>query len=350
MRIPAVCLFLLALVRGTAANNPVPIVDPGVLPLRVHVFEDYETDIEKRWWLRGAAESGNVPPALSGAAPNRRCCRATVSKDFDDKMGDASKTWKAVVFNPVPGPPMGASTRLSFRYWLKDADSIRVQIYSLSNGYHRQLALQNLTAGSWQSATVDITAARRPDGSGGPLSADERIDDIQFYIVPSAELLIDDIILFDAAPAGEPFPKRIIFTGWFDTGKQGQEWPGDFEIVSHEPPRTWKAAKSVLNVKTGTPWLRVYLRGLRPLSGLNRLRFRYRLSGAGPLRVVLANSKDGGEWPAELTNPAPGEWSESVLDFPVAADRSAADEIRFLVPKGSELLVDDVLLYQPAKS
>src|SRR5207244_39446 len=28
----------------------------GKMPHRVHVFEDYETDIEKRWWLSGRLE------------------------------------------------------------------------------------------------------------------------------------------------------------------------------------------------------------------------------------------------------------------------------------------------------
>jgi hypothetical protein len=74
-----------------------------------------------------------------------------------------------------------------------------------------------------------MTATRRVDGSGGSLGADERIDDIQFYIDPRAEahLLIDDIVLYEAAPEGEtaPFPRRVIFTGWFDTGKQGASTP-----------------------------------------------------------------------------------------------------------------------------
>ena len=82
--------------------------------------------------------------------------------------------------------------------------------------------------------------ARRPDGSGGSLARDERIDDIQFYIDPAGELLIDDLILYEAAPGGEPriMPSRPIFTGWLDTGKQGVEWPGEFQIVLHEKP--WK--------------------------------------------------------------------------------------------------------------
>jgi hypothetical protein len=55
--------------------------------------------------------------------------------------------------------------------------------------------LTNLPQGRWETATADMTSVRRPNGSGGPLAEDERIDDIQFYVHPRAELLIDDIVL-----------------------------------------------------------------------------------------------------------------------------------------------------------
>ena len=335
-----------------APRNVAHSIPQGRLPLRVHVFEDYETDIEKRWWLRGVPETNNTPPTISASVPNRRAARATPSKDFDDKMGDPAKSFKAVVFNPVPGPPIGPNTRLSFRYWIDGADTLRAQIYSLTKGYHRFLTLTNLPQRAWQSAAVDMTQARRPDGSGGPLSEDERIDDIQFYVAPDAELLIDDIVLYEAAPAGETnsFPRRVTFTGWFDTGKQGagNEWPGDFDIVKHDAPLSWKAAKSIVNPKTGRPWIRVHLRGARPLSVANRLRFRYRLTGGGELKVVLANSTTGQEWNALGREWVSGMWAEATVDFQVGKSGMFADELQFLAPNNAELLVDDLLLFEPA--
>jgi hypothetical protein len=347
----AVLPLTFAPVAADVAKNIARPIDRGRLPRRVHVFEDYETEIEKRWWLRGVPETDIVPTSLSTSVPNRRACRATETKDFDDKQGDPTKTWKAVVFNPVPGPPMGPTTRLSFRFWLKGADTLRVQIYSLTNGYHRHLTLTNLPQGAWQSAAVDMTQARRPDGSGGSLSEDERIDDIQFYIPASADLLIDDILLYEAAPAGEqePFARRVIFSGWFDTGKQGagQEWRGDFDIVNHQPPLTWKCARSVTNATTGDPWIRVNLRGHRPLSQTTRLRFRYRLTGSGPLKILLADSRAGDSWAAMVTDAVIGRWAEAQVDFSVNRRDALADELQFAVPKGAELLVDDVLLFEP---
>ncbi|MFT7641129.1 MAG: inosine-uridine nucleoside N-ribohydrolase, partial [Pirellulaceae bacterium] len=250
-----------------------PIAQGG-MPYRVHVAEDFENDIERFWWMSGKAETKLLRPE------SRRACRGVLTHDFDDLLMMSREMHSAVVFNPVPGPPMGKNTRLSFRYWVKGTDAIRVQIYSLTNGYHRQLVVKDLPQGKWQHATVDMTEARRPDGTGGPLGENERIDDIQFYVDPDAEVVIDDIVLFDAAIPGEnrPFPKRIMFAGLFDTGSQGKEWPGDFEIVD-DAGNFWKAAKSIDNKDSGAAWIRLGLRGQRTLAGETHVSFRYRLKG-----------------------------------------------------------------------
>ena len=322
-----------------AARNVVQPVPRGGLPRRVHVFENYESDIERRWWLAGRA----TPDANSG-----RVCIRVLTEDFDDKQGDHATLYSAVIFNPVPGPPMGEHTRLAFRYKLAGTDSLRVQMYSLTNGYHRQLTLRGLPQGEWREATVDMTQLRRPDGSGGALAKDERIDDIQFYAAPTATLWIDDVVLYDAAPDDEkrPFPKRFVFTGWFDTGKQGQEWPGDFEIVPHQPPRTWKAAQSLENKATGKPWIRISLRGERPVGQTTSLRFAYHLAGASSIEVILANSRTGKRATKQLTDITADAWSEQHLEFDTQ-ELASADELHFLLPAGAALQVDDVLVYEP---
>lgn len=306
-------IWPLALLLGCQAAPPPGVVDRGLMPARVHVAEDFETDIEKRWWLAGKVEleDGN------------RVCRGTLSKDFDDKMGDPSKRYTAVIFNPVPGPPMGPRTRLSFRYRLRGTDTLRAQIFSLSNNYHRKLDLKGLPQGGWTSACVDMTLLRRPGGSGGPLSENERIDDLQFYVDPAAELWIDDIVLFEAAVETErrPFPSRVIFTGGFDTGAQGKEWPGDFEIVPHEKPRSWKYARA----KNGT--LLVGLRGERP-ARFGLVRFVAR----GPGFVTIGSDTH------RLTGGA--GWTFYEFTFKSAGPLK---EVRF----AGDLSVDDLLIYEP---
>jgi inosine-uridine nucleoside N-ribohydrolase len=337
------------------ANISAPVARGG-LPNRVHVVEDYETDIERRWWLCGQLETKNLPPG------SRRACRGVLTNDFDDRLGDARAMYTAVIYNPVPGPPMGPNTRLSFRCWLQGTDTLRVQIYSLTNGYHRHLTLTGLPQGKWQSLTVAMTAARRPDGSGGPLAENERIDDLQFYTDRTAELLIDDLVLHDAAPRAEqrPFPRRVLFTGWFDTGRQGKEWPGTFDIVNQDKPRTGKAAQAVAHPELGVPWLRLHLRGDRPLGETTHLRFRYRLAGADTMTVRLMNRTLKDAHVIELKDLKQGQWAEVVLDFSRdsrGGDGSAGqprphdrvDEIQFMLPRGAELLLDDVLLYEPGE-
>jgi len=361
-------LLAIVIVFGSASlsfaqpRNVVKPIDQGPLPYRVHVFEDYETEIERKWWLRTEMEKKDVPKSLCSIL-NSACAKAVESKDFDDKQGDPKITYKAVVFNPVPGPPMGKNTRLSFRYKLKGTDTLRVQIYSLSNGYHRHLTLTGLKQGDWQAATVDMAQARRPDGTGGALSEDERIDDIQFYIDKAADLWIDDIVLYDAAAEGEkrPFPKRIIYTGWFDTGKQGEgtEWPGKFEIVKHEKPLTWKAARSVIDERTGRPQIIVDLRGERPMGVKNKLRFRYHLKGADMMMVSLFSATTNAIANQTARGLKTGEWVELELDFKGSGNKpesgTSVSEIRFAplsspaTIKDAVLMVDDVLLFEPGE-
>jgi inosine-uridine nucleoside N-ribohydrolase len=328
-------------VKPRPAGNPSKLIDPGRFPARVHAFEDYDTDIERRWWMCGKLETMDEP-TLGG-----RVCRAVLTQDFDDKQGDTAAMYRAVIFNPVPGPPVGPNTRLRFRYKLTGTDTLRVQLYSLTNGYHRYLSVSGLEQGKWAEGCVDMTQMRRPDGGGGPLAENERIDDIQFYIDPRAELLIDDVVLYDAAAAGEtrPFPKRLVFTGWFDTGKQGKEWPGDFAIVDHAKPRAWKAAKSVPG-PDGKPWLRVGLRDERKLDARTELTFQYRAAGVTEIRIELFNIRLGKAVAGHTLKVPGGEWAAATIPFDLPAG-AAADELRFVLPAGAELLVDDVLLYTP---
>jgi len=316
------------------------VLSTNALPTRIHVYEDYETDIEKRWWLRGVVENTNVPPSASVSLSNTRACQAT-----------GTNGQKAVVFNPVPGPPMGANTRMSFRYWLSGTNQFQVQIFSLTREINRQLVLTNLEQKKWEAVTIDMTQLRQPDGGGGPLSADERIDDLQFYVSEKADLIIDDIILFEAAPEDEkrPFPRRIIFTAWFDTGRQGKEWPGDFEIVDHEKPLTWKAAKSVKTPDGNKSWIRLNMRGFRRLGEVNHVRFRYRITGDKALQVVLANSQ-AGRVKAEISDLKEDSWQEATAVFKEDPDMPFADEIQFRAGPGVQFLIDDVLLFEPAKT
>ena len=325
------------------SDRPSKLVPLGKMPNRVHVAENYDTEIERYWWMSGKPETKLLP---SGSL---RACRGVLTHDFDDLLMASRNMYSAVIFNPVPGPPMGKNTRLTFRYWLKGTDTIRVQIYSLTNGYHRQLVVNNLPQGKWQQATVDMTEARRPDGTGGPLDEGERIDDIQFYIDPDGEILIDDVLLYDAADKEEkrPFPKKVIYTAGFDTGKREKHWLGEFTIVP-EKGHFWRAISPVINKKTGQEWIRLKLKGQRRLGAVTHLSVRHHLKNADKIEAKLVNTQSGHTRTTVLEKLPTDRWAQSTWEFSTG-DMNSADEIHLLLPMGAELLADDVLLYEPSE-
>jgi|GEM_PF-332937 len=324
-------------------KNAAQLIPPGNFPARVHAFEDYETDIEKRWIM-----CGKLAEKLPGA-PSLRVCRSVLTQDFDDRQGATKTMYRAVIFNPVPGPPMGPNTRLKFHYKLTGTDTMRIQLYSLSNGYHRYLSVSGLEQGKWVEGCVDMTQMRRPDGTGGPLVANERIDDIQFYVDPRTELLIDNIVLYDAAVAGEkrPFPQRIVFTGWFDTGKQGKEWPGTFNTVEHAKPREWKYAQAVKQ-DDGQQLLSVSLRGERPLGGKSQLSMLLRTASREPVTLQLRHKGQliaTGMESAAAQHPI-GQWKQLTYSFDLPAG-TQVDEVRLESTGDNSFGIDDLLLYEP---
>ena len=282
-----------------APGNLSKLVEQGGFPNRVHAFEDYDTDIEKRWWMSGKAETKDVPPG------GRSACRGVLTQDFDDRQGDTKTMYRAVIFNPVPGPPMGKNTRLSFRYKLHGTDTLRVQLYSLTNGYHRYLSLKGLPQDRWESGTVDMTQMRRPDGSGGPLARTNASTTSSSTSIRAAELLIDDIVLYDAAVDGEkrPFPKHILYTGWFRHRQAGQGMAAAISRSCRTRSRVCGRRRARWPIQTGEPWIRLSLRGERPAGGGDRTVLPLSSNRTLSLRVELAHSKSGLVLTGEIKEP-----------------------------------------------
>jgi hypothetical protein len=187
---------------------------------------------------------------------------------------------------------------------------------------------------------------RRPDDTGGPLAENERIDDIQFYVDPRAEVFIDDIVLYEAAAESEtrPFPKRIIFTGWFDTGKQGKEWPGKFDIVEHAKPRQWKFAQSVIG-DAGQNVLSVSLRGERTLDSKSEITLLMRSDAAKSLAVQLRHRGRKVVPPLAIALKNAGEWEPARLRLDLS-ESIIIDEIHVTCAEGT-FGIDDLLIYTP---
>jgi hypothetical protein len=121
-------------------------------------------------------------------------------------------------------------------------------------------------------------------------------------------------------------------------------------MVPKEKPLMGKAARSVPHPEQEAAWIRLHLRGPRPVGEAAQLRFAYRLTGAEGLRVALVNSTAKEERAVEGKGLKQGEWAEATLDFRGLKKGDRVEEIHFLVPKGAVLLVDDVLLYEPGEA
>jgi hypothetical protein len=66
--------------------------------------------------------------------------------------------------------------------------------------------LRDLKPGAWQTVYVDFTRdARRNDGRHTPFAAGHLVDDLFWFVQPEgdreANLLIDEVVLFDASQA-----------------------------------------------------------------------------------------------------------------------------------------------------
>src|SRR5262245_53000732 len=108
-----------------------------------------------------------------------------------------------------PPRPVGAHTKLRFRYWLSGlggAAAMTVQVFDLTDGDNRHIHLKGLKEGTWQWAILDFTKdARRNDGTDTPFAAGHKVDDLFFFVKPEADrevqLYVDEVTLFDAGKA-----------------------------------------------------------------------------------------------------------------------------------------------------
>jgi hypothetical protein len=102
----------------------------------------------------------------------------------------------------APPRPVGERTKLRFRYHLTGASSLTAQVFDLTDGDNRHVRLRDLRQGEWAFTIVDFTRdGRRNDGRQTPFAAGHKVDDLFFFVEEGADLLVDEVVLFDA---GQP--------------------------------------------------------------------------------------------------------------------------------------------------
>ncbi len=178
------------------ADDPSLPLDPEPFPKRVISLWAFDTG-EKGMRKAGKQEKDYWPGEFEIAEDVRggywRVAHAVERKD-------ERRRW--IRLEIAPPRPVGARTRLRFRYFLKDATAMTVQIFDLTARDNRHIDLHGLPEGSWQSITLDFTRdSLRNDGSQKPLPAGHQVDDLFFFLPAIADknpdLWIDEVVLYD---------------------------------------------------------------------------------------------------------------------------------------------------------
>ncbi len=177
------------------AEDPALPPEPEPFPNRVILLAAFDTGItraERPKYFPGdfeAVAEGLPAGSFWGAA------RAVAQKE--------GRVGKLIRLQIEPPRPVGAHTKLRFRYHLQGAAAMTVQIFDLTAGDNRHIRLRDLRQKEWTTIYLDFTRdSKRNDGSIGPFTAGNRVDDLFFFLDGEegarADLLIDEVVLFDA--------------------------------------------------------------------------------------------------------------------------------------------------------
>lgn len=79
-----------------------------------------------------------------------------------------------------------------------------VQVFDTTDRDNRRIDLPDPERGAWTTRYLDFTRdARRNDGSDTPFSAGHGVDDLFFFVEGDADLLVDEVVLYDAGESAE---------------------------------------------------------------------------------------------------------------------------------------------------
>ena len=175
------------------ANDPTLPAEPEPFPNRVIFLAAFDTGPKEKYWP-GDFDIVEKPPA--GAS--WRAARSVPRKNGGGQF---------IRIAIAPPRPVGAHTKLRFRYHLSGARAMTVQIFDATVQDNRHLRLQQLKPGEWTTLYLDFSRdSRRNDGTASsPFTAGNLVDDLFFFVegegAQTAALFVDEVVLFDAGTA-----------------------------------------------------------------------------------------------------------------------------------------------------
>ncbi len=176
------------------ANDPALPPEPEPFPNRIILLAAFDTGPKERYWPGDFTIEENPPTGAWW-----RAARSV------PRRGDGAPM---IVLPIAPPRPVGARTKLRFRYYLTGTSAMTVQIFDATAQDNRHVRLTHLKQGAWTTQYVDFNReARRNDGSAdNAFPAGNLVDDLFFFLeapdARSATLFVDEVVLFDAGDAG----------------------------------------------------------------------------------------------------------------------------------------------------
>jgi hypothetical protein len=161
-------------------------------PNRVIFLAAFDTGEQQKYWRGGfLLVETNAPPGAYW-----RVAAALPRKDGKGKL---------IRLQIEPPRPVGAHTKLRFRYYLKGAKKMIAQIFDATVQDNRHVRLADLKENEWATIYVDFTRdSRRNDGTANsPFRAANKVDDLFFFVSPAVtgnevQLFVDEVVLYDA--------------------------------------------------------------------------------------------------------------------------------------------------------
>jgi hypothetical protein len=172
------------------AEDPKKPADKEPFPNRVIFLAAFDTGEKEKYWPGDFEIVDKGLPADSYS----RVARAVPRKDGKGQ-------WVRLQIEPPR--PVGAHTKLRFRYHLSGAAALTVQVFDATDQDNRHVRLKGLRQGEWATVYVDFTRdGKRNDGKDTPFAAGHTVDDLFFFVEPDGKdevtLLVDEVILYDA--------------------------------------------------------------------------------------------------------------------------------------------------------
>jgi len=172
------------------ANDPALPPEPEPFPNRVILLAAFDTGPKEKYWPEDF-EIAETPPAGAFWRAAKSVPRRNGGKQF-------------IRIAITPPKPVGAHTKLRFRYHLTGAQDMTVQIFDATVQDNRHIRLDRLKPGEWATHYLDFSRdSRRNDGTPDSVfTAGNLVDDLFFFVegdgAQNAVLFIDEVVLFDA--------------------------------------------------------------------------------------------------------------------------------------------------------